>query len=161
MQAAIIRPAEEPDLHLLDSALRALSRDLGDDHPADIGLLEQALFGPTPASYALIATTGRDTLSGLVVFSPFLSTTLAATGLYVSDLWVADTGRGAGLGRRLLADAARFAGERWGASSLKLVVYDGSDAARRFYDRLGFTARNGETAMFLDRTGLSALKGTE
>lgn len=159
MQGTSIRPAENNDLQLLDAALRALSKDLGDNHPASIGLLEQALFGPTPACYALIAQDTPDRPSGVVVFSPFMSTTLAATGLYVSDLWVADMARGSGLGRRLLAHAARFAHTRWGASSLRLAVYDGSTPARRFYDRLGFFARCGETIMFLDKSGLDALKG--
>lgn len=155
-----IRPVEKPDLPLLDAALRALSRDLGDDHPADLTLLERALFGPCPACCALIAGETPETVSGAVVFSPVLSTTLAATGVYVSDLWVAPTTRGSGLGRDLLAQAARQAGAKWGAEFLKLAVYDTSDAARRFYDRLGFAARGGETTLLLNQSGLDALKGT-
>jgi len=155
----IIRAVTKSDLPILDRALRALSDELGDAHPTDITLLERAGFGPTPAYYALIALTDQDALCGAVVFSPFLSTSLAASGLYVSDLWVADAARGTGLGRRLLGSAARSAEARWGATYLKLTVYHDAPAARRFYDRLGLTARDGETAMFLDKSGLDTLKG--
>jgi ribosomal protein S18 acetylase RimI-like enzyme len=154
-----IRRATRHDLPLLDRALRALSQDLGDPHPASIDLLDQAGFGSTPAFYALIALENPDTICGAVVFSPVLSTSLAGTGLYVSDLWVAQHGRGGGLGRRLLAEAARYAEIHWAARFLKLAVYDGSPDARRFYDRLGFYARSGETTLFLDTGGLAALKG--
>jgi len=159
MQHFVIRPVEKHDLPLLDTALRTLSRELGDKHPASIDFLEQAGFGPTPAYYALIALSDTDALGGAVVFSPVMSTTLAATGFYVSDLWVAEAARGCGLGCRLLANATNFSQARWNASYLKLAVYDGSSGARRFYDRLGLTARRGETTMFLDKFGLDALKG--
>ena len=159
MQDILIRPVEKHDLPLLDAALRALSKDLGDTHRASIGLLEQAGFGPTPACYALIALNSGDTLCGAIVFSPVMSTTLAATGVYVSDLWVAEAVRGCGLGRRLLGQAATFSQAQWGANFLKLAVYDDAPAARRFYDRLGLVARNGETMMLLEKPGLDALKG--
>jgi ribosomal protein S18 acetylase RimI-like enzyme len=155
-----IRPVEKHDLPLLDIALRALSGDLGDTHPASVEFLEQAGFGSTPAYYALLALNDDDILSGAVVFSPLLSTTLGATGCFVSDLWVSDKTRGRGLGRRLLAEAVEFAQAHWGAGYLKLAVYDGSFDARQFYQKLGFVERGGETTLFLDKTGLDALKGT-
>lgn len=156
----VIRLVEKNDLPLLDTALRALSKELGDQHPATINFLEQAGFGPTPAYYALLALDSSDTLVGAVVFSPAVSTTLAATGCFVSDLWVADTARGDGLGRRLLLQAAEVSQAMWGAGYLKLAVYDGSSEAGAFYTKLGFTARSGETTLFLDNSGLNALKGT-
>ena len=156
----IIRLVEKNDLPLLDTALRALSKELGDQHPATVNFLEQAGFGPTPAFYALLAVDSSDTLVGAVVFSPAVSTTLAATGCFVSDLWVADTARGDGLGRSLLLQAAEVSQAKWGAGYLKLAVYDGSSDARAFYANLGFTARSGEIALLLDNTGLNALKGT-
>lgn len=160
MQNCIIRPVEKHDLPLLDMALRELSKDLGDTHQASIGFLEQAGFGPTPAYYAQLAVSATDTLSGAVVFSPLLSTSLGATGLYVSDLWIAPTARRCGLGRRLLAHVGEFAQARWGASFLKLAVYDASTDACQFYNRLGFVARSDETTLFLDEIGLDALKST-
>lgn len=159
MDNLTIRAVTKADLPLLDRALRALSSDLGDHHPADIALLEKAGFGPVPTYHALIALDDKGALFGAVVYSPFLSTSLAATGLYVSDLWVSDTARGAGLGPRLLAHAARSAEALWGAAYLKLAVYHDAQDARRFYDRMGFSARDGETTMFLDKSGFDTLKG--
>lgn len=160
MPEYIIRSVGRNDLSLLDTALRALSKELGDQHPATIPFLEQAGFGPTPAYYALLAVDGSDTLCGAVVFSPAVSTTLAATGCFISDLWVAHTARGDGLGRRLLLQAAEVSKAKWGADYLKLAVYDGSSEARAFYTKLGFAARKGETTLLLNDSGLSALNGT-
>ena len=161
MQDIVIRSVEKYDLGLLDTALRMLSKDLGDHHPASIEFLEQAGFGPIPSYYALIALNSTNNVCGAVVFSPVMSTTLAASGYYVSDLWVAESARGCGLGRRLLSRAAAFSYAKWGADYLKLAVYEGSTDARRFYDRLGLTVRSGETTLFLDKAGLVALRDGE
>ena len=158
-QDITIRRVERADLPLLDQALRALSADLGDPHPADIALLEQAGFGPTPAYYALIAENGEAGLCGAAMYSPVMSTTLAAPGVFVSDLWVEKSARGTGLGRRLLAQVAQDAGTRWNAGCLKLAVYHDASGARRFYDQLGFGARTDETTMLLDRPAFEVLKG--
>jgi ribosomal protein S18 acetylase RimI-like enzyme len=160
MREWLIRPVEQTDLPLLDTALRALSKDLGDKHLATMEMLALAGFGPTPAYHAQLAVDATGTLGGAVLFSPVMSTSMGAAGLYVSDLWVAPNARGSGVGRRLLAQAGEFAHARWGASYLKLAVYHASKDARQFYDRLGFVERTHETTLFLDEIGLSALKGT-
>lgn len=154
-----IRPVEKADVPLLNTALRALSAELGDPHPATSEFLERAGFGPTPAYYALIALDGADALQGAVMFSPVTSTAIGTTGTFVSDLWVAETARGTGLGRQLLGAAAGFSADHWGAAYIKLSVYHGSVQSRQFYDRLGFTPRNSETTMFLDLSGFKTLKG--
>ncbi len=159
LQEITIRRVERADLHLLDKALRALSADLGDPHPAGLALLEQAGFGPTPAYYALIAQDHQAALCGAAMYSPAMSTTLATTGVFVSDLWVADAARGAGLGHRLLAQVAQDANTRWNAGYLKLAVYHDASDARRFYDRTGFEARTDETTMLLRGPAFDALKG--
>jgi ribosomal protein S18 acetylase RimI-like enzyme len=156
----VIRPVEKHDLPLLDIALRALSNELGDTHPATLDFLEQAGFRPTPAYYALLSQNVDDALGGAVVFSPVVSTTLGATGCFVSDLWVAETARRTGLCRRLLTQAAEVSQTRWGAAYLKLAVYDGSTDAGKFYEKLGFGARSSETTLILDKSGFDALKGT-
>ena len=46
----------------------------------------------------------------------------------------------------------------WKARFLKLVVYDDNPDARAFYDRVGFTASEGEIILTLDETGLGLLK---
>lgn len=154
-----IRLAEKSDLPLLNAALAALSAELDDPHPATPEFLEQAGFGPLPAFYALIAQSRPDALDGAIMFSPVTSTSMASTGSFVSDLWVAESTRGSGLGRRLLAAAADWSAAKWGAGYIKLAVYDQSVKSRQFYDRLGFAPKDGETTMFLDKSGFETLKG--
>ncbi|MGB8624273.1 MAG: GNAT family N-acetyltransferase, partial [Paracoccaceae bacterium] len=115
-------------------------------------------FGPVPAFRALLAEAGDEVL-GVAMYSPVFSTVRAAPGLYVSDLWVSSAARGRGLGKRLLQAVARDAEEAWGARFLRLVVYEENPDARRFYDRLGFSADPQDIVMTLDETGLNALKG--
>jgi ribosomal protein S18 acetylase RimI-like enzyme len=153
-----IRPVGPPDLSLLDTALRALSSDLGDTHRADHEALQRAAFGPNPAFHAMIAVDGA-TLRGAVVFSPAFSTVLGGTGLYVSDLWVHRDARGQGLGARLLSAAAQRAGELWQARYLRLAVYDTSPGARAFYDRFGFSEAADQATLLLAGGGFDTLKG--
>lgn len=61
---------------------------------------------------------------------------------YLDSLHVAPSGRGGGLGRRLLAEAMREAVAA-GARRAALRVIEGNDGAMRFYTRLG--ARLGAT----------------
>lgn len=65
--------------------------------------------------------------------------------LYVRHLWVAEEGRGQGVGRRLLQEAERLARAR-GCVGLYLDTFDAGAAA--FYERCGF-ARFGAIEDFL------------
>lgn len=160
MEAITIRRAETADVNALDTALRRLSDAIGDPHGATSDQLRDAGFGLHPAFRAQLAE-AAGAIVGVALYSPVFSTVRAGAGVYVSDLWVADPARGAGLGQRLLAAVARDAAAIWGAEFLKLVVYDDNDRARAFYDRLGFTASRGETTLALDATGFAALAGRQ
>lgn len=158
MAQVTITKVQETDLEMLDTALRSLSGGLGDIHRADISCLRQAAFGENPIIRSMIAHDMGQVL-GAVLFSPIFSTSRGAAGLYVSDLWVADTARKAGLGRQLLVAAAGWAETLWQARFLKLEVYDSNPAARRFYGRLGFIPQSGQSTLILNESGLNALKG--
>lgn len=152
-----IRAAGSADAGRLNEALERLSRDIGDDHATRAEDIRRHGFGPAPSFRALLAE--RDgAVVGAVVFSPIFSTTRAAPGLYVSDLWAALEARGAGLGRRLLAAARDAAAAEWGARFVKLVVYVDNPKATAFYERLGFHADQRETPMILDGAALDALE---
>ncbi len=146
----------DQDVDLLDTALRHLSDDLGDDHVAGQQALRAALGGALPSAHAILALEG-DVLRGAVLFSPVFSTVRGAPGLYVSDLWVSDDARGKGLGRGLLAAAADRAGHLWHADWMSLAVYHSSIASRQFYERLGFTPDIAATVMKLGPDGLGRL----
>jgi GNAT superfamily N-acetyltransferase len=67
------------------------------------------------------------------------STWLGRAGIYLEDLYVAESARGHGLGRRLIVDMAQVA-VRHGARRLDLSVLDWNPA-RGFYERLGIQPR--------------------
>jgi len=155
VQDIAINVVTRSQVPLLHGALMRLSADLGDDHTATTAQLEDEGFGPCPAYRALLALHG-DAPLGVLVCSPIFSTTRGGRGLYVTDLWVSPSARGRSLGTRLLTTAAQL----WHAQFLKLAVYTDNPAAQRFYDRIGFTAQTGETAMILHGAALLRLKGS-
>lgn len=156
MEDVTIRAACATDIAHLDRALRALSRDLGDTHVASAGDLRRAGFGNDGAFAAVLALRGGEPV-GTAIFTPIFSTTLGGPGTYVSDLWVSEHARGAGLGRRLLAATAREAHSRWGAGFIRLAVYDDNPRAIAFYRRLGFALREGEVGLILSGDGFAGL----
>ncbi|MDK3018582.1 GNAT family N-acetyltransferase [Pseudodonghicola flavimaris] len=155
---AALRLATEADAGALNAALMALSEELGDIHRATAEDLLRLGWGPAPAFRAVLAE-ASERIVGAVLYSPYVSTVKGAAGVYVSDLWTAETMRGQGLGPRLLAAALRDGGATWGARFLKLDVYHSSPDARRFYDRLGFRPARDITKMILDEAACAALKG--
>jgi GNAT superfamily N-acetyltransferase len=154
---ATIRRAGRGDVEALDAGLRALSAALGDAHRATAADLLRDGFGPRPAFAALIAETQGLLPAGVALFSPLYSTTRGGAGAYVSDLWVAEALRGAGLGARLLAAARDEAAALWGARFLRLGVYARTPRARAFYDRLGFAESPDERYLTLAGPALDAL----
>lgn len=149
----------EADLRLLDGALRRLSDDLGDAHGAGLDGLRAALTGESPAAHGLLAL--EEGLIGAALFSPIFSTVFGAAGVYVSDLWIAEAERGRGLGRTLLAEVARCAGALWRAEWMMLAVYAHTPASRRFYERLGFEAKDEVTQMRLPQAMMRRLRGED
>ena len=149
------------DLARLETALRALSADIAEDYSTDSAILTQALQGAQPAAYGLLALGGDQTL-GAALYSPVFSTVRGAAGVYVSDLWVSEKARGQGLGAGLMAQVAQAGVARWQASWLKLAVYDHSENAQAFYQRLGFAPARGMQEMRLGPQGVATLiKGAE
>ncbi|GAB4518994.1 MAG: GNAT family N-acetyltransferase [Roseibium sp.] len=153
---SITRTGRE-DTGRLHEALKRLSADLGDHHVASAEDLLRHGFSEPPAFFALLATRSGETVGALLA-SPVFSTTRGGAGLYVSDLWVAEEARGAGLGTRLLAAALDLAPATWTVTFLKLAVYHDNSDARRFYERLGFVARTDETVLDLQGPALDNLR---
>ncbi|MEP4767831.1 MAG: GNAT family N-acetyltransferase [Roseibium sp.] len=153
-----IKRAEREDVETLHGALMQLSKDLGDTHAASPEDLLRHGFAGTPAFFALLAMRQTETM-GVLLASPVFSTTRGGAGLYVSDLWVAKSARGEGLGKQLLAATLEHAPESWTITFLKLAVYHDNPNAGRFYARLGFTPREGESVFDLQDPALTKLRG--
>ncbi|MEI2387210.1 N-acetyltransferase [Breoghania sp. JC706] len=161
MSEIIIRRAKSEDVEKLNWALIQLSIDLGDTHAATTADLLRNGFCESPAFFALLAKTPADSaIVGALMASPLFSSTNAGVGLYVTDLWVAATARGAGLGRRLLAAALTTAEENWTVRFLELAVYRNNAKARAFYERLGFSQFTDEIFLTLKGPALEDLRKT-
>lgn len=152
----VIRRARADDLGATMVALVALSVDLGDPFHATADGVADALFGPAAFARAHLALAGA-VPCGVVLTSPQFSTTLGGAVTHVSDLWVSQAARGQGLGRRLLAVAARDGEASWHARALRLTVYAENAAAQDFYCALGFGLRPGAPSAILDGASFRAL----
>jgi len=149
------RVAGPEDFAAVLAGMRALADDLGDPFAIAQDSLRAALFGMSPIGFALVA--GRQ---GAALVQPQISTDAGGVLAFVSDLWVAREARGTGLGRRLLAFAARESVVRWGAVGLRLTVYDSNTNARAVYDRLGFAIHHRDRVAVLTGAPFATLKAT-
>lgn len=144
-----IRLAQASDVTCLNAALRALSRDLGDTHTASDADIAQAGFGSEPVFRAQIVFR-NDIAVGVATYSPLFSTIRGVAGTNVTDLWVAASERGAGLGPKILAAMRDDARAVWGARFTRLLVYRDNPRAMTFYKRMGFKEAAGEAVMLLE-----------
>lgn len=97
------------------------------------GLLRDALFGPDPAVYALMAEDGETgAVVGFALWFRNFSTWLGRYGIYLEDLYVRPTHRGHGYGKALLQELARIAVER-GYGRFEWWVLDWNTPAIDFY----------------------------
>ena len=75
---------------------------------------------------------------------PFTNTMLPRKTFFIDDFCVDETRRGSGIGQSLFAFALEEA-RRLGCADVTLNVWEGNDAARRFYEKLGMRPK--ETQM--------------
>ena len=97
--------------------------------------LHDALFGPQPAAYALVAEADGAVVGFALYFRNF-STWEGVHGIYLEDLYVAPEQRGLGLGKALLVALAEIAVER-GYARLEWAVLNWNQPAIDFYTSLG------------------------
>jgi GNAT superfamily N-acetyltransferase len=91
-------------------------------------------FGPDRRFEILLAElAGRPV--GMALFYPIFSTWDALPGLFLNDLYVAEAGRGRGIGRRLMAEMAALALAR-GCGRLEWQVLHHAGAIT-FYEAMG------------------------
>jgi GNAT superfamily N-acetyltransferase len=138
-----IRAAVPADIPLLLALFRELAEyeRLSDLLSADEPKLGRALFGEPPAAEALIAELGSDT-AGYAVFFPTFSTFLSIQGIWLEDLFVRPSHRGAGVGRALLAAVAARLRER-GGERLEWSALRWNELALGFYRGLGAETMDG------------------
>ena len=98
------------------------------------GLREQ-LFGATPRAEVVIAELDGAPVGFALYFHNF-STFTGRPGLYLEDLYVRPSARGAGVGKRLMQHLAKLAVER-GCARFEWAVLDWNEPAISFYRSIG------------------------
>jgi GNAT superfamily N-acetyltransferase len=140
--AIAIRSATAADAGLLLQLIRELAAY--EKSPDAVVASEADLirhgFGADPQFEAILAfVDGKP--AGLALFHPRFSTWLGRPGMYLEDLYVTETARGQGVGRRLMARLASIAVERgWGRIDFHVLDWN---PARAFYHRLGMSHLDG------------------
>ena len=97
--------------------------------------LAATLFGPNPQVFVHIAEKDGKAV-GLALWFLTYSTWTGRPSLYLEDLFVADSARGDGTGRLLLAALAREA-RALGCARMDWAVLDWNEPAKGFYARIG------------------------
>jgi GNAT superfamily N-acetyltransferase len=131
-----IRFATAADCSLLLGLIRALATF--ERAPDAVVATEADLlrygFGPDRHFEAILAFVGGEP-AGFAAFHSRFSTWLGRPGLSLEDLFVIESARGHGVGRRLMARLAAIAVERgWGRIDFQVLDWN---PARRFYERIG------------------------
>lgn len=117
--------------------------------------LRTALFGPSPAVFAHVATLGG-AVAGCAIWFRNFSTWDGVHGIHLEDLYVRPEARGAGLGKALIAALAREAVDR-GYTRLGWSVLTWNTPAIEFYEALGAVVQDEWVGYRLGGEALTAL----
>jgi ribosomal protein S18 acetylase RimI-like enzyme len=132
-----IRAASAEDAASMHAMIKAMAESMGmgeQVHSSPDDFLRHG-FGNTRCFEALIAErNGKPVGMSLYFFS--FSSWVGKRGVYLQDIYVDKSARGAGLGHRLLAETARQAAQQ-GAEFMRLAVDKDNQAARDFYTNAG------------------------
>lgn len=149
-----LRPALAQDVPILLDLLTAMAAEAGGRIGSTAASLHAGGFGARAHFHALLAEDDTGPL-GMILYFPEYSTWRGEMGLFVQDLYVAPAGRGAGLGRALLAGA--LADADWSPGFVTLMVARKNTGARAFYQSLGLGLREDADQLILEGQGLAAL----
>jgi len=138
MSDIALRLAVADDAGLLLRLIRELA--IYERAPQAVAATEEDLrrhgFGEHPRFEAVLAFLDGEP-AGVALFYPRFSTWVGRPCLYLEDLYVCESARRHGVGRRLLTRLAAIAVERgWGRIDFSVLHWN---PARAFYERLGFT----------------------
>lgn len=119
--------------------------------------LEEALFGPQPAAFALIAEADGTPVGFALWFRNF-STWTGTHGVYLEDLYVRPEARGGGHGKALLAALAEICVAR-GYERFEWSVLDWNEPSIGFYRSIGAQPMDEWTVFRLTGEALHNLAG--
>jgi len=157
----VIRRATPDDVGVIVGLIHELADYERAAHECTVTVeqLHERLFGPAPAVFAHVAVengTVGTTVVGVAVWFLNFSTWDGVHGIYLEDLYVRPTQRGAGHGKALITALARECVER-GYSRLTWAVLNWNTPSVEFYDALGAQAQDEWTTYRLSGAGLAML----
>jgi ribosomal protein S18 acetylase RimI-like enzyme len=100
-----------------------------------IDQLWSRLLNPDDALACFVAVDDHDVALGLAHVRPFVRPLDGSEGLYLDDLYVDVSARGAGIGRAILEHLRKLAAEG-GYSVVRWITADNNAVARALYDRV-------------------------
>jgi GNAT superfamily N-acetyltransferase len=155
MTEITISPATEDDIPAMSRLLAEMDQFYGspatDPEPAREQQLRQALFGPAPAGYALLARDGQQ-LAGLAAYS-FLWPAIGLTrSLYLKELYIAGAYRRHGVGKLLMAALYQAAAEHQ-CSRVEWTTDDDNPGAMAFYESLGVPVKKSKVFYRVENPG--------
>ena len=154
-----LRPAEPADAATILGFVRELAafEREPDAVVATEPMLAEALFGVPPAAEAVIAERDGQAVDFALFFANF-STWTGRRGLYLEDLYVTPSARGAGVGKALLIHLAGIARDR-GWARFEWSVLDWNTPAVEFYRAMGAQAMDEWTVQRVSGEALKTLAG--
>ena len=133
----IIRAATTEDATLVHTMVVALAVEIGKISRVKSNVKDFSRLGLKEGGYfqALLAENDGQAV-GLSLYFYSFSRWRGTPGVYIQDLYVAESERGTGLGQRLLQKTAEMACEQ-GATYLRLAVDHQNNNAAAFYRHIG------------------------
>ncbi|SFK47180.1 GNAT family N-acetyltransferase [Methylocapsa palsarum] len=156
---ARIREAASADTAQILGLIRELAEyeHLSQDVEATQEAIEAALFGPGPKVFCDIAEE-QGTAAGMAIWFYTFSTFRGRCGIWIEDLYVRPDFRGQGLGRALIARAARRCAEE-NLGRLEWSVLDWNEPSIGFYRKLGARLMSEWTICRMEGEALHAVAG--
>lgn len=141
--ACTVRKALPADVKTIVNLVKALAdyEKLAEEAVLTPMQLTMALFGPEPQAYALLAELEGKTV-GLALYCYRFSAFYGKSHLFLDNLFVDPTIRGAGIGKALLKALAKTARANQ-CSEMHWRVLDWNEPTIGFYEKLGATKQAG------------------
>jgi GNAT superfamily N-acetyltransferase len=157
MTTDTIRPATPADTASILRLIRALAEyeRLSHQVTATEAGLHEALFGPLPRAYAILAEAGGEPV-GLALFYYTLNTFTIRNNIFLEDLFVEPAHRGTGIGLALMRHLARLA-VAGNCGRIEWRVLNWNQPSIDFYRRLGAQPINDWHTLLLGGGALAAL----
>lgn len=148
------RPGDEPGILALIHALAVYERE-PDAVENTVEALSASLFGPDPRVFAhIVEREGQ--IAGIAIWFVTYSTWTGKHGIWLEDLYVDESRRGAGYGKALMRALAGVCVTR-GYSRFEWTVLDWNAPSIAFYRAIGAEAQGEWTTQRLSGAALEAL----